>query len=110
MIGTAYAMAPSGQGQSGGASGMLGLLPFVLMFLVLYFLLIFPQQRKQKRHTELLTNLKKGDRVVTSGGIHGSIIGFKDRIIILKVDDKVKIEVEKSSVAALKGSGENEKE
>jgi preprotein translocase subunit YajC len=109
LIGTAYAMAPSGQAQSGGTSSMLGLLPFVLMFLVLYFLLIFPQQRKQKRHMELLTNLKKGDRVVTSGGIHGSIIGFKDRVIVLKVDEKVKIEVERSAVAALKGSEENDK-
>jgi preprotein translocase subunit YajC len=83
---------------------MIGLLPFVLMFLVLYFLLIFPQQRKQRRHMELLANLKKGDRVVTSGGIHGSIVGFKDRVLILKVDDKVKIEVEKSAVSAVKGS------
>lgn len=104
MIGTAYAMAPAGGGQTGGASGMLGLLPFVLMFLVLYFLLIFPQQRKQKRHMELLANLKKGDRVVTSGGIHGSIVGFKERVLVLKVDDKVKIEVEKSAVSAVKGS------
>jgi len=104
VIGTAYAMAPGGGGQAGGASGMLGLLPFVLMFLVLYFLLIFPQQRKQKKHMELLANLKKGDRVVTSGGIHGSIVGFKDRLVVLKVDEKVKIEVEKSCISAIKGS------
>lgn len=106
MIGTAFAMAPSGGGQTGGATGLIGLLPFILMFLVLYFLLIFPQQRKQRKHTELLSTLKKGDRVVTSGGIHGSIVGFRDRVIILKVDDKVKIEVEKSSIAGLKGAEE----
>jgi len=106
VIGTAYAMAPFGGGQTGGATGMIGLLPFVLMFLVLYFLLIFPQQRKQKRHMQLLSDLKKGDRVVTSGGVHGSIVGFKDRVVVLKVDDKVKIEVEKSSISGLRGGGE----
>lgn len=105
MIGTAYAMAPGGT-QGGGSSGLIGLLPFILMFLVLYFLLIFPQQRKQRKHMDMLTRLKKGDRVVTSGGIHGSIVGFKDRAVIVKVDDKVKIEVEKSAIAGVKGMEE----
>ncbi|TET45671.1 preprotein translocase subunit YajC [candidate division TA06 bacterium] len=101
MIGTAYAMAPGG-GQTGGSSGLIGLLPFILMFLVLYFLLIFPQQRKQKKHLEMMSQLKKGDRVVTSGGLHGSIVGFKDRVVIMKVDEKVKVEVEKSAITGVR--------
>lgn len=105
MIGAAYAMAPGG-GQTGG-SGLIGLLPFALMFLVLYFLLIFPQQRKQRKHGEMLTRLKKGDRVVTSGGLHGSIVGLKDRVVIMKVDDKVKVEVEKSAISGVKGTEED---
>lgn len=99
MIGTAYAMAPGG-GQTGGS--LIGLLPFILMFLVLYFLLIFPQQRKQKKHLEMMSQLKKGDRVVTSGGLHGSIVGFKDRVVIMKVDEKVKVEVEKSAITGVR--------
>jgi preprotein translocase subunit YajC len=96
-------MAPSG-GQTSGSTGLIGYLPLLLMFLVLYFFLIFPQQRKQKKHREMLTQLKKGDRIVTSGGIHGTINGFKDGVVMLKVDDKVEIEVEKVAIAAVLGS------
>ena len=93
--------APAGQEQGGG-SGLLGmLLPLLLMVLVLYFLMIRPQQKKQKEHTRMLSDLKKGDRVITTGGMYATVFGFSDEQnkIILKVSDDVKMEFLKSSIA-----------
>ncbi len=61
------------QGAPEGAAGLFSLVPFILIFVVFYFLLILPQQRKQKQHKEMLTKLKKGDKIITSAGIWGSI-------------------------------------
>lgn len=74
-------------------------LPFVLLGLIFYFLLIAPARKKQKQTSEMLANLKNGDKVVTTGGIHGKIVGVTDQIIQLRVADGVKIEVSKSAVA-----------
>lgn len=95
-------MAPSPGGQSQGAGGIVGMiLPFALMILVLYFLMIRPQQKRQKEHTKMLAELKKGDRVVTSGGMYGTVFGFSDdeNKIIIKVSDEVKMEFLKSAIA-----------
>ena len=93
-----YAMAPGGQGT--GSSGMLSLLPFILIFFVIYFLMIRPQVKKQKELKIMLENLNKGNKVLTTGGIIGIIVGFKDKenIVILKIDQNVKIEVFKTSI------------
>ena len=81
---------------------MVSLLPLVAIFLVFYFLLFLPNQRRQKKQQELLQNLKNGDRVVTSGGVHGTIVGLRDDYIVLRVPpDSVKLEVQRSAVAAL---------
>ena len=81
---------------------MVSLLPLVAIFLVFYFLLFLPNQRRQKKQQELLQNLKNGDRVVTSGGVHGTIVGLRDEYIVLRVPpDSVKLEVQRSAVAAL---------
>lgn len=90
------------QGQ--GGSGLLGaLLPFLLMFAVLYFLLIRPQQKRQKDHKALLEKLKKGDRVITNSGLFGTIVNFneKNKSVVLNVGDQdtVKLEVLRSSIA-----------
>ena len=103
MVGTTYAMAPSGGG--GGTPGIVGLFPILLMFLVLYFLIIFPQQRKQKQHREMLNELKKGDRIVTSGGLHGMVANIKENIVVLEVDKKVNVNVEKSAISSVKREG-----
>ena len=77
-----------------------------MIFAIFYFLLIKPQQTKEKQHQSMLGRLAKNDEVVTSSGIHGTIVNVKDKTLILRVDDNVKIEVEKSCVACvLKGSG-----
>ena len=100
---TAFAMGPPGEG--GKTPGIVGLFPILLMFLVLYFLIIFPQQRKQKKHLEMLKELKKGDQVVTSGGLHGKILNIKENILVLEIDKKVSVEVEKSSITSVREKG-----
>ena len=101
MIDVAYAMAPpSGGGAGGGLGGVL--IPFMLMFLVLYLLMIRPQQRRAKEHQKMLDNLKKGDDVVTSGGIHGKVTGLADTVVTLEVADKVRLKVSRSHISELK--------
>ncbi|HKM57843.1 MAG TPA: preprotein translocase subunit YajC, partial [Chthoniobacterales bacterium] len=82
------------------------LLPFLFMGVIFYFLLIRPQQKRQKQHQQLLANLKTGDRVVTSSGIHGLIANVKETTFLLKVADNVKIEVDKSAVSGIEKSAE----
>lgn len=90
--------------QAQGGSGLLGaLLPFLIMFAVLYFLLIRPQQKRQKEHKALLEKLKKGDRVITNSGLFGTIVNFneKNKSVVLNVGDQdtVKLEVLRSAIA-----------
>jgi preprotein translocase subunit YajC len=86
----------------GSGSPLISLLPLVAIFLVFYFLLFLPNQRRQKKQQEMLRNLKNGDRVVTAGGVHGTIVGLRDDYIVLRVPpDSVKLEVQRSAVAAL---------
>jgi preprotein translocase subunit YajC len=82
-----------------GSSGWLQLTPFILMAAVFYFLLFAPERKRRKQHGEMLQNLKNGDTVVTSGGIHGKVVGLTDTIIQLRIADGVKIEVSRSAVA-----------
>ena len=71
------------------------------MFAIIYFLMIRPQQKRQKEHKAMLSALGKGDQVVTSGGIHGTVVGIKDDIVVLRVDDNVKIEVSRANVSGV---------
>jgi len=84
-----------------GGSAFWAFLPFILIFVIIYLLMIRPQSKKQKELQRMIASLKKGDKVVTVGGIYGTIAGIKEKegTLILKVDDNVKIEVAKSSVA-----------
>lgn len=93
---------------AGAGWGLAQLLPFVLIFGIFYFLLILPQQRQRRKVQEMLANLKTGDRVVTSGGIYGTIIGFRDSSVVqLQVASQVKIDVTRSAIAGLQpGEGE----
>ena len=98
MIPNAYAMAVPGGGE-GGSTGLIGFLPLILIFVIFYFLLIRPQQKKTKDHQLMLKDLKKGDRVMTNGGLIGEIKGFRNDILILKVDEKMKLEVHRQYIA-----------
>lgn len=74
-------------------------IPIILIFVIMYFILFRPQMRKQKEQAALVSQLKTGDRVVTSSGIHGLISNVKDRTVIVKIADNVKIEMEKTAVS-----------
>ncbi len=88
-----------GQQQGGGAMGFL--LPMLLIFAIMYFLIFRPQMKKQKQHQAMVASLKKGDKIVTAGGIHGTIEGVKEKegVLIVKVADNVKIRLSRASVA-----------
>ena len=85
-------------------------MPFILIFVVIYFLMLRPQMKQQKEHKVLLENLKKGDKVITSGGIHGTIAGFKvkNSVVLLTVDKDVKLAVNKSAISGLVTSKEKD--
>jgi preprotein translocase subunit YajC len=90
-----------GQGGAGGQGQFSAFIPIILMFVIFYFLLIRPQQKKQKEHREMVNNLKKNDRVVTSGGIHGKITGVDDQIVTVEIADKVRIKVARGNISIL---------
>lgn len=96
MTGIAYAQ--TGAAPAAGGGGLAGFLPLILIFVVFYFLLIRPQQKKAKEHSAFLGNLKKGDEVVTSGGIHGRVTGLTDTIVTLEVADGVRVKVNRPSI------------
>lgn len=87
---------------SGFAQGFIGLFPLILIFLIFYFLLIRPQQKKAKEHKEMLASIKKGDEVVTSGGLHGRVIGITDDIITLEIANNVRVKVSREYIASRK--------
>ena len=95
-------------GQAGGAQGvprpnMLGaLLPFVLVFVIFYLLIIMPQRKKQKKHLELVENLKPGDRIITTAGIFGTVMGVQKDLIELKVASNTNIKITKSAVGVIR--------
>jgi|SRR5579862_4404156 len=87
---------------SGGSAGWLGFAPLIFIFAIFYFLLIMPQQRRQKKWQQMLSELKTGDKVVTSGGIRGTIIALKDDCLHLRVPpDNLRIEVTRGSVSSV---------
>ena len=88
--------------QPQAASPIVNLVPLILIFVIFYFMLIRPQRQKEKEHQKTLHNLNKNDEVVTSSGIHGTIVNVKEKTIVLRIDDNVKIELEKNCVAFVK--------
>lgn len=107
---TAYAMgaAPQG-GASGGVESMLmNLLPLVLIFVIFYFLLIRPQQKKAKDHRQMLENIKKGDKVITSGGIYGIVEATGTNTVTLKIAENVKVKFGKGNIAAVRSVSEED--
>lgn len=83
------------------ASPWAGMIPVLIMVAIFYFLLIAPVRKRQKRHDEMLANLKHGDRVVTTGGVFGIVVGLQEDRVRLKVADQVKIDVQKQGIAGL---------
>ncbi len=84
-----------------GGSPFMMFVPIILIFVVFYFILIRPQQKKQKEHMQLLSQLKKGDKVITNGGIYGTVVDAKDHVVVLRIAEEVKIEVVKNAIATV---------
>ena len=101
MFDLAYAMGQGGAAPEGGAGGFASFIPLILMFVIFYFLLIRPQQKRTKEHREMIANLKKGDRIQTSGGLHGRITGLDDATLTVEIADKVRVKVARGNVAAI---------
>lgn len=103
MLNWIVAMAPAqqGGGAGGGSSLLTFFLPILLMFVIIYFFMIRPQQKRQKEHSKMLNTLKKGDKVVTTGGMYGEVWGIneKDNKVVLKFGDDLKIEFLRSAIA-----------
>ena len=94
--------APQAGGEAPGAGSLLtNIIPFAAIILIFYFLLIRPQNKKRKETEKMLSALKKGDKVVTIGGIHGTVQNVKESTVLLKVDENVKIEFLRSAVSSV---------
>ncbi|MFH1092724.1 MAG: preprotein translocase subunit YajC [Candidatus Omnitrophota bacterium] len=100
----AFAQGASGSVPQGQGSFMILLPMYLIIFLVFYFFLIKPQQKQQKEKQDMVNAIKKNDEVVTVGGIHATVVNVKDKSVILKVDDNVKIEFDKNSITLIKKS------
>jgi len=107
VIDLAYAMAPP-QGGSGPGSIIIQLVPMILIFAIFFFLLIRPQQRDRRRKEEMLANLKKGDRIVTAGGLIGTVVGLNEQTVTIRIADTVRVECLRSAVTGLHGAGRAE--
>jgi preprotein translocase subunit YajC len=106
MFGLAFAMggAPGGAaaGSGGGMAAFQQIIPLVFMFAIFYFLLIRPQQKKAKEHKALLEAMKKGDNVITAGGVHGKVTAVENDLVTLEIANNVNIKITKSYIAAIK--------
>jgi preprotein translocase subunit YajC len=92
--------------QAQAPSAFTALLPFIIVLAIFYFLIILPAQRQRKRQQQMLSALKTGDKVVTSGGIYGTIVGLRDTVVHLRISDQVRIEVSRSAIAGHQPSEE----
>ena len=94
-----------GNPSGGGSPDLLtSLIPFALIIVVFYLLLIRPQQKKQREHEKMLKEIKKGDQVITSGGMHGTVVSLTDDLVVLRIADNVKVTFSRNVIAAIKGS------
>lgn len=96
---------PQGDGGSGITSTII---MFALIFLIFYFMIMRPQQKKQKDRQKMLDALKKGDKVITAGGIHGAVVGLEDKTVLVQIADGVKVKVERGSVASIEREAQPE--
>jgi preprotein translocase subunit YajC len=90
------------QGDSG--SGITStLVMFGLIFLIFYFMIVRPQQKRQKERQKMLDAIKKGDKIVTAGGVHGTVVGIEEKTVLVQIADNVKVKVDRGSVSSIVG-------
>jgi preprotein translocase subunit YajC len=100
------AMAPPQDG--GGGSLVSTFIMFGAIFLIFYFMIIRPQQKRAKEREKMLSNIQKGDKVVTSGGMHGIVAGIEEKTVLLQVSENVKMKFERSAITTILSSKENQ--
>lgn len=93
---------PQGGAQNSGSGMIMTLVMFASIFLIMYFLMIRPAQKRQKEHRNMIESLKKGDKVITNAGIHGTIVDMDGSTVTLQVADNCKIQFEKTAIAGKK--------
>lgn len=103
LLGPATAYAQESASPPPGGAFVTGFMPFILIFILFYFLLIRPQMRRQKEHRRLLEELKKGDKVVTSGGLLGTVVALTKEVATLQVADQVRLKVMRQEIMAMQG-------
>ena len=91
---------PPGEGGEGGSSGLIGIAPFVIIFLLFYLLILRPQQKQNRQRDALLKSLKRGDKVITTGGLHGKITTADEEILTVEIAKGVNVQVSRSNVTA----------
>jgi len=101
MFNLVYAMGTGGTGGGTGSGGLGAFLPLIIIFAIFYFLLIRPQQKKSKQHKQLLADLKKGDKIVSSGGLHGIITGLADDVVTVEISPKVRVKITRGSIGGV---------
>ncbi len=89
-------MAPAGQ--EGGSGLIANVVLFGSIILIFYFMIIRPQQKRQKERQQMIDSMKKGDKIITAGGIHGTIVGVEDKTVLVQIADNVKVKVERSTI------------
>jgi len=95
----------------GGGAGGFNMLFFIgAMFLLMWALLIRPQQRQQKEHRKMLEQIQRGDQIVTSGGMHGRVTGVADDVLTIEIAERVRVKINRSAVASRKGAGDEAKD
>ncbi len=104
----AWAMAPPGGGEGGGQNMFASFLPLIIIFAIFYFLLIRPQQKKSKQHKDLLASIKKGDKVITTGGIYALVEAVGEKTVTLKISENVRVKFGKSYIATVRTSAEED--
>jgi len=100
-------MQPAGQGDGGGGGMTSTLIMFGLIFVIFYFMIVRPQQKRQKERQRMLDSLKKGDKVLTAGGIHGTIMGIEEKTVLVQIADGIKVNVDRGSVSSVVKEGES---
>lgn len=94
------AMAPQG-GDAGGGSLISTLIMFGAIFAIFYFMIIRPQQKRAKEREKLLANIEKGDKIITSGGVHATIVGLEEKTVLIEIAPNVKIKIERSAIGSV---------
>jgi preprotein translocase subunit YajC len=107
MLHQILAMAPP-QGGQGGGEIYSTIIMFALIIGIFYFMIIRPQQKRSKEREQLLSTIKKGDKIVTAGGVHAKVISVEDKTVLIEIADNVKVKLERSSVAVVNKQGEVE--